>query len=221
MDRDFGRGKRTIQLDVHNAADKKRLFELIKTCDVLIQGFRPGSLAAYGLSTEELIEINPNIICANMLSFGPDGPWADRRGFDSVMQTCSGMNVSEAEHYGDSKRARPTPCQVLDHGGGYLLATGVCAALYRRAIDGGAYRVDVSLAGVMKYLRSLGQYEGKSGFVCPDIDSPEQIKELLEVRESGFGELKAVRHSAMVEGYAPGWDLMPRRLGSDEAEWLS
>lgn len=70
---------------MHNAADKKRLFELIKTCDVLIQGFRPGSLVAYGLSTEELIEINPNIICANMLSFGPNGPWADRRGFDSVV----------------------------------------------------------------------------------------------------------------------------------------
>lgn len=74
MDRDFGRGKRTIQLDVHNAADKKRLFELIKTCDVLIQGFCPGSLAAYSLSTEELIEMNPNIIYANMSSFGPDGP---------------------------------------------------------------------------------------------------------------------------------------------------
>lgn len=74
MDRDFGRGKRTIQLNMHSAADKEQLFELIKTCDVLIQGFRPGSLAAYGLSTEKLIEINLTIICANISAFGPDGP---------------------------------------------------------------------------------------------------------------------------------------------------
>lgn len=74
MDRDFGRGKRTIQLNMHSAADKEQLFELIKTCDVLIQGFRPGSLAAHGLSTEKLIEINLTIICANISAFGPDGP---------------------------------------------------------------------------------------------------------------------------------------------------
>lgn len=131
------------------------------------------------------------------------------------------MNVSEAEHYGEGERARPTPCQALDHGAGYLLATGVCAALHRRAIDGGTYCVQVSLAGVMKYLRSLGQYEGRSGFDCADIDSPEQIGEFLEGRESEFGELKAVRHSAAIEGCAPGWDYMPKQLGSDEAKWLS
>ncbi|KAF4534014.1 Formyl-coenzyme A transferase [Lasiodiplodia theobromae] len=116
IDREFGRGKRTIQLDIRNAEDKERLFELIRTCDVLIQGFRPGSLAAQGLAPEQLVALNPNIICANMSAFGPDGPWAGRRGFDSIVQTCSGMNVSEAEHYGQGEPARPTPCQALDHG---------------------------------------------------------------------------------------------------------
>lgn len=224
IDREFGRGKRTIQLDIRSSSSpghKERLFELIRTCDVLIQGFRPGSLAAQGLSPEQLVALNPNIICANMSAFGPDGPWAGRRGFDSIVQTCSGMNVSEAEHYGQGEPARPTPCQALDHGAGYLLATGVCAALYRRAVEGGSYRVDVSLAGVMKYLRSLGQYEGRSGFDCADIVSPDQVDEFLETRESGFGTLKAVRHSAVIEGCAPGWDFMPKPLGSDKAEWLS
>jgi crotonobetainyl-CoA:carnitine CoA-transferase CaiB-like acyl-CoA transferase len=74
IDREFGRGKRTIQLDIHDSAHRAKLLELIKDCDVFIQGFRPGSLAKYGLSSDELVKINPNIVIANMSAFGPDGP---------------------------------------------------------------------------------------------------------------------------------------------------
>lgn len=155
-----------------------------------------------------------------MCAYGTDGPWARNRGFDSLVQTCSGMNVSEAEHYGDNSPARPMPCQALDHTSGYFLATGIMAALYKRATEGGSYSVDVSLAGSMKYLRSLGQYDGKSGFECEDISRPEQVEDLLETRESGFGLLRAVRHSAQVEGLSVGWDLMPQPLGSDQPVWV-
>ena len=78
----------------------------------------------------------------------------------------------------------------------------------------------MSLAGVMKYLRSLGQYPGKTGFDCRDYESMADVGEFLEVRDSGFGTLEAVRHSAEVEGCTPGWDIMPKPLGSDQAEWL-
>ncbi|EKG22587.1 CoA-transferase family III [Macrophomina phaseolina MS6] len=219
VDRDLSRGKRTIQLDIHSAADKEELLHLIRSCDVFIQGYRPGSLAAYGLTPEQLVKVNPNIIIANMSAFGPRGPWSERRGFDSLVQTCSGMNVSEAEHYGGGQAARILPCQALDHGSGYFLATGVLAALYKRAVEGGAYRVDVSLAGTMKYLRSLGQYRGTSGFGCPDITA-EDAKDYLETKESAFGLMAAVRHSAHVDGCITGWERMPRPLGSDRKEWL-
>ncbi|KAI3539666.1 hypothetical protein CABS01_06262 [Colletotrichum abscissum] len=222
MDRDFGRGKRTVQLDIHNHSDKAQLIELIQTCDVFVQGFRPGSLASYGLSSEELVKINPSIIIANMSAFGPQGPWSNRRGYDSLVQTCSGMNVSEAEHAGQGEAARPTPCQALDHAGGYLLATGVTAALYKRAKSGGSYKVDVSLAGVMKYLRSLGQYSGASGFEgVGDYEKPEDVpSEFFETRKTGFGPMTAIRHSARVEGCEVGWDVMPKPLGSDDTQWL-
>ncbi|EOD45782.1 putative caib baif family enzyme protein [Neofusicoccum parvum UCRNP2] len=101
VDRDLARGKRSIQLDLRDAAGKAKLLGLIASCDVFIQGYRPGSLAARGLAPEQLAEINPGIVCANMSAFGPEGPWKERRGFDSLVQTASGMNVSEAEHYGD------------------------------------------------------------------------------------------------------------------------
>ncbi|KAF5985612.1 Formyl-coenzyme A transferase [Fusarium coicis] len=220
VDREFGRGKKTVRLDIHNSEDRKQLLSLLGGCDVFIQGYRPGSLASYGLSQDELRKINPNIIVANMSAFGPEGPWSGRRGFDSLVQTCSGMNVSEAEHAGKGEPARPTPCQALDHSGGYMLAVGVMAAVYHRAVNGGLWRVDVSLAGMMKYLRSLGQYPGASGFEAKDFEKPEEVPdEYFEVQGTGFGTMKSIRHSATIEGLEVGWDIMPKPLGSDKPAW--
>lgn len=220
MDRDFGRGKRTAQLDVDT--DRSTLLKLLEEANVFIQGFRPSSLAAKGLSPDELVANSKSgIVIANMSAYGTDGPWSNKRGFDSLVQTVSGMNVSEAEHFGAGEAARPTPCQALDHAGGYFLAAGIMAALYKQGVDGGSYRVDVSLAGVMKYLRSLGQYPGKFGFECPDYESIHDVPEqFMESKVSGFGKIRAVKHSASIEGVRVGWDIMPKPLGSDAAEWL-
>ncbi|KAJ4861295.1 coA-transferase family III domain-containing protein [Trichoderma breve] len=197
-----------------------RDFELVKSADVFIQGLRPGSLASRGLSAEEIIKTNPGIIIANMSAFGPTGPWSNRRGFDSLVQTCNGMNVSEAAHFGAGEAARPLPCQILDHAGGYLLATGIIASLYRQSGEGVAWQVDISFASILKYLRSLGQYPGSSGFRCNDYECAEDVKEYLEAYESGFGLLEAMRHSAAIEGCSVGWEIMPKRLGSDGPKWL-
>jgi len=221
MDRDFARGKRTIHLDLNEAPHRETLRELTKGADIFIQGFRPTSIAARGFGPLTVSELAENgIIYANMSAYGNEGPWGDKRGFDSLVQTCSGMNVSEAEHFGEGEAARPTPCQALDHAAGYFLAAGINAALYKRATIGGSWEVSVSLAGTMKYLRSLGQFPGREGFAVEDITHPDQIPEYLETNESGFGLLKAVRHSAQIEGAMPFWDIMPKPLGSDRAEWL-
>ncbi|OLN97895.1 hypothetical protein CCHL11_02471 [Colletotrichum chlorophyti] len=138
-----------------------------------------------------------------------------------VIWTCSGMNISEAEHAGKGEAARPTPFQALDHAGGYWLAFSVMAALYKRAIFGGSWRTDVSLAGVMKYLRSLGQYPGDSGFKCKDYEKPEDVPEnYYETKKTGFGRIKAIKYSGSIEGFNIGWHVMPKPLGSDSPEWL-
>lgn len=229
LDRNLSRGKRTIQLDLNAPTDRERLASLVKDCDVFLQGYRPGSLAGKGFGPAELVKLRPGIIIANLSAFGPEGPWAGRRGFDSLVQTCSGMNVSEAEHFlsgsDEASRppARPMPCQALDHAAGYLLATGVAAAVYKRALEGGSWEVDVSLAGVMEYLRSLGQWEGREGFDGAEglpgaIDEVDD--ELVESRECGFGQLKALKHAAGVEGVRVSWDVIPKALGSDDPVWL-
>ncbi|KAI0908042.1 CoA-transferase family III [Ustulina deusta] len=232
LDREFARGKRSVALDLDVADDKARILELARDADVVLQGYRPGSLAARGLDAEELGTMNPGVVIANLSAFGPEGEWAARRGFDSLVQTASGMNVSEAEHGGRGDAATALPCQALDHGAGFLLAAGVCAAVYHREKDRregrrvGAYVVDVSLAAVMKYLRSLGQYEGRSGFEGGDCailgaraGRTEEERAFFQTRQTAFGEMTFLRHSASIENFEPGWDRMPTPLGSCEAIW--
>jgi hypothetical protein len=221
VDRDVSRGKRTIQLDLKTAHGKRHLVDLIRDADVFIQGYRPGSLLALGFSPEELVAINPHIIIANLSAYGPSSPWTANRGFDSLVQTCSGMNVSEAQHFNEGQAARPLPCQALDHASGYFLATAIITALYRQATqEGGAYITNVSLAGTMKYLRSMGQYPEESGFDCEDVKTSEYLSDFMETRQCGYGELIAVKHAAKIEGVDVGWEIMPKELGSDEAKWL-
>ncbi|KAG9251297.1 CoA-transferase family III domain-containing protein [Emericellopsis atlantica] len=222
IDRDLGRGKRTVHIDIKSPDDKAKLLELLATADIFIQGFRPESLAGHGLGPEDLTKLNPNLVIANMSAFGPRGSWSKRRGFDSLVQTLSGMNVSEAEHAGKGEPARPTPCQALDQAGGYFLATAAMTAFYKHLTGGGAWRADVSLAGTMKYLRSLGQYPGATGFEAQDYKKPEDVpEEFYETRPSGFGSLKAIKHSARIDGRDVGWDIMPKPLGADKPEWHS
>ena len=222
LDCEFARGKRTIQLDLENDADRENLRRLAAGCDVFIQSYRPGSFAAKGLGAADLARLRPGIVYASLSAWGHEGPWSRNRGFDSIVQNVSGMNVSEAEHFGDGSPSRPLPCQALDHAAGFLLAAGIAMAVYKRASEGGSWEVQVSLAAVMKYLRSLGQYPGDEGFACTNVlnMASEEADEFRETRSTGLGMLHAVRHAATVENRLPGWDHMPKPLGSDEPKWL-
>jgi len=222
LDRDFARGKRTAQLDLDKPQDVSRLMDLLDSADIFLQSYRPGSLAAKGTTEQAILARRKGrpLVFANLTAYGTTGPWRSRRGFDSLVQTCSGMNVSEADHYGQGEAARALPCQALDHASGYFLATGIMAALYKQATEGGSYRVDVSLAGTMKYLRSLGQYPGTTGFQVDDYEKHEDVPaEYFETRDSGFGEFRSLRHSVAVEGVDVGWEIMPEPLGSHEPCW--
>jgi len=223
LDIDTGRGKRTARLNIDNAEDKRTLETLLEDAHVFLQSYRPGSLSRRGFSPEQVAQrSNAGIICANLSAYGPDGPWSHRRGFDSLVQTCSGMNVSEAEHHGVGEAARPTPVQALDHASGYFMAAGISAALYRQAIEGGSYEVNVSLAGTMKYLRSLGQLDGNIG---PDHSGRNLVgdvpADMFEERDSAFGKIRALKHSAHIKGVGVGWAIMPKPLGSDDARWVA
>ncbi|KAJ8613728.1 hypothetical protein MRB53_036870 [Persea americana] len=222
LDRDMARGKRTVSLDIDDEHDLNKLKELLEDANVFIQSYRPGSLAAKGLDPMSLARTSKTggIIWATLSAYGPDGPWARRRGFDSLVQTCTGLNASEAEHHGHGEEAKVLPCQALDHASGYLLAAGINAALYKQITEGGSYKVEVCLAGTAAYLASLGRLEGHCAFSCKNIETQDDVAEdVLETRDSTFGKIRAVKHAARIEGLDVGYEIMPKPLGSDKPTW--
>jgi crotonobetainyl-CoA:carnitine CoA-transferase CaiB-like acyl-CoA transferase len=208
---DTGRGKLSAYLDLDRAADRERLMALLAEADVFLEGYRPGALAARGFGPEAYARLRPGSIHASLSAYGRAGPWAGRRGFDSLVQTASGFNHAEAEAAGSDK-PRPLPAQALDHGSGYLLAFGIMAALPRRAVEGGSWQVRVSLARTGLWLRSLGRIDG---FACPEPPADD----LLETMPSGFGRLTAVRHAAQMSETPPRWVRPAVPLGTNAPEW--
>jgi crotonobetainyl-CoA:carnitine CoA-transferase CaiB-like acyl-CoA transferase len=212
---DTGRGKRSAFVDLRTQDGRETLARLIRDADIFVQTYRPGALAMQGFSPEEVVDICPGIIYVSLSAYGHTGPWATRRGFDSIVQTATGMTRDEAESAGVDYPL-PLPCQALDHGSGCLLALGALAALLRRASEGGSWHVQASLAHTSQWLRSLGRVDG--GFACgdPEVDD---IVDFLEQVPSGWGRLRAVRHAAWMSETPPEAPLPSVPLGTHMPSW--
>jgi crotonobetainyl-CoA:carnitine CoA-transferase CaiB-like acyl-CoA transferase len=213
---DVNRGKRATQLDLRREADRATLRGLARGADVFVQGYRPGAVAAHGAAPAELAALRPGIVCVSLSAYGEVGPWGGRRGFDSLVQTASGFNHAEAAAAGLHDVPKVLPCQALDHASGFLIAFGALAALMRRAEEGGSWLVRVSLAGTGRWIRGLGRLP--QGLSAPDPEM-EAVRDLLEEGESGFGRLRAIRHSGMIEGAPPRYDLPSVPLDTHRAAW--
>ncbi|MGF1630915.1 MAG: CoA transferase [Kiloniellaceae bacterium] len=210
---DYGRGKLSAYADLDRENGRAALRQLLQQADVFVQAYRPGGIAARGFSPEEAARLRPGIVYASLCAYGYEGPWAARRGFDSLVQTASGINHAEAQAAGIDA-PKELPCQALDHASGYLLALGVVAGLKRRAEDGGSWHVRVSLARTGHWLQSLGRIAG--GLTCPD---PTPGEELFEESESGFGNLRAIRHAAQLSRTSARWTRPSVPLGSHSPHW--
>jgi crotonobetainyl-CoA:carnitine CoA-transferase CaiB-like acyl-CoA transferase len=138
---DGGVGKRLVSVDLRSRTGL--VHDLLGSADVLVHGYRPGALAALGLSTADLAERHPHLVVGSLSAWGDTGPWGDRRGFDSLVQAASGI----ADHLrGPDGAPGALPAQALDHGTGYLLAAAVLRALAQRRDEGTSAHVALALA---------------------------------------------------------------------------
>lgn len=212
---DTGRGKRSCYLDLRTEQGRADLWRLVDGADVFIDAYRPGAIAGKGFDPAALVEARPGLIVATLSAFGPVGPWSDRRGFDSLVQAATGFNLAEAEA---ARQASPRalPCQALDHGAGYLLTFGIATALGRRLTEGGSWHVQVSLAGVGHWLRSLGSAVNGFAVEEPNRDT---MSAYLQNEDSGFGPLAVVAHAGRIDAAPPIWQRPAMPLGSHGAAW--
>ena len=214
---DTSRGKLSTLIDLREAAGRAQLDALAGQAQVFVQGYRPGALAALDFSAEALARRHPGIVVASLSAYGNEGPWAGRRGFDSLVQTATGFNLAEAEAAG-AAAPKALPMQILDYAAGHLLAFGIQAALWRQATQGGSWQVEVTLAGVGHWLHSLGR--------LPDGLSvtPPTIEPYLEHSRCGFGAggagtLRALRHAAVFSATPAAWVRPSMPPGSHPPTW--
>src|SRR6202008_5118398 len=155
---------------------------------------RPHALRSLGFSAEQAAEISPGIVYVTLSASSHLGPWSGRRGCDSLVQTASGFNHAEGAAAG-VEGPKELPAQMLDHATGYLMAFGAMMAKARQAREGGSWHVRVSLAQTGRWLWNLGRVA--DGLKTEDIKG-EAISPFIEEIPSGFGPLRAVRHSAVL-----------------------
>jgi crotonobetainyl-CoA:carnitine CoA-transferase CaiB-like acyl-CoA transferase len=153
------------------------------------------------------------MVYATLSAYSHVGPWADRRGFDSLVQTATGIGAAGAAAAGVAG-TRPLPAQALDHGAGWLLAFGVMEALRRRATEGGSWHVRTSLVQVRTFLGRLGRVDAL------DVADP-GAAEVADLLTTTVGP-DVVGHVALpgsIDGQATTWASTGSYAPSDSPEW--
>ena len=217
---DSGHGKLSAQLDLRAAGDIERLRELIRRADIFSQSYRPGTLAARGFAPELLHQLRPGIVCLPLCAFSHVGPWAARRGFDTVVQAVSGMAVRQAEAV-PARMPGPQfyPVSAIDYCTGYLMAAGAMTALRRRAIEGGSWLVRISLAQVGKWIADLGEVSANALQDIPAEFTPEEIERSLALTETPQGALRHLKPVVQMSETPPHWARPSVPLGYHRPKW--
>ncbi len=205
---DTGLGKLAAHLDLRSAQGAETLQRLLGGADVFSQSYRPGTLAARGFSPEEAAKLRPGIVCASLNAWGQTGPWRARRGFDSIVQTVSGMAYAS----GDGTKPRLMPCSAIDYVSGYLMAYGTMVALARRAREGGSWQVRVALARTGKWIVDRGTVDATSA-------QPPEADGLVMQTPSPAGLITHLKPVVQLSETAARWARPPVPLGHHRPEW--
>ncbi len=173
------RGKASVTVDFRTPEGQAQVRELIADADILIENFKLGGLAKYGLDYDSLAAINPRLIYCSITGFGQDGPYAHRAGYDYIIQGMSGLMSITGEPDGQPQRAGVAITDIFT---GVYATTAILAAVHQRAQTGRGQHIDMSLLDVavsvtanqaLNYL-STGTPPGRTGNYHPNL-TPYQV----------------------------------------------
>lgn len=151
----MNRGKRSITLDIAAAEGQRIVRELVKSCDVLVENYKVGNLARFGLDYESLSALNPRLVYCSVTGFGQDGPYGPQPGYDFVFQGMGGL-MSMTGHPDGMPGGGPmkTGIAIGDAMGGMYATTAILAALQQRHATGRGQYIDISLLDCVVALTS-------------------------------------------------------------------
>jgi hypothetical protein len=199
--------------------DREKFNQLLKDADVFFANKRPGFLKKHGLDAESLSAQKPGLIHATVVLHGEKGPWSNRPGFDEIGAAVSGLFAIEGS---PTQPKQPPIVPICDNVVAWLGTTGILAALRRRAIEGGSYRVVVSLTRVVLWQLSLGIFDkAYAKATAGSTDEHKYIAPDLFTAETPLGTYQGMTDQ-IVLSRTPGayrTVLVPR--GSSKPEWLS
>jgi crotonobetainyl-CoA:carnitine CoA-transferase CaiB-like acyl-CoA transferase len=207
-------GKRCARLDLKTANGRAALMALLSQADILVHGYRSDALEKLGLGAEARQAICPSLIDISLDAYGHSGPWATRRGFDSLVQFSSGIAAAGMAW---RKAAAPAslPVQALDHATGYLLAAAAVRGVISRVSGAGPTRARLSLARTAKLLVDFRSSATDAEFVG---STDEDFASFIEHTDWGPG--RRLLSSFSIDGAIMHWTLPARRLGSNKASWV-
>jgi len=211
---DTGFGKLSCHLDLKSTAGLECLHRLGDDADIVLDGYRPGALAGLGLSPQALSTRRPGIIIASLSAFSNEGPWAGRRGFDTLVQATTGLATENG-----NDQPRRLPCQPLDYMTGYLTAFGIMIALLKRAQMGGSWHVETSLARTANWIWEMSDHMAMETRPPKTNASFESISELLSSTETKFGTVQSLAPVIQFSETSAGFTSPPVPLGSHPPVW--
>lgn len=139
------RGKKSVTADFRTPEGQQKVRDLIRDADIVIENFKVGGLAKYGLDYASLAQVNPRLVYCSVTGFGQDGPYAHRAGYDYIIQGMSGLMSVTGEPDGQPQKVGVA---VVDVFTGIYAVVGVLAALHQRQSSGRGQHVDMALFDV-------------------------------------------------------------------------
>lgn len=206
-------GKRRSGLDLTQTKDREIFERLLAQADVIVHGYRPGALHRLGYGPDRLRNIAPQMIDVSLSAYGWSGPWADRRGFDSLVQMSSGIAAEGMRRKG-ANHPVPLPVQALDHATGYLMAATVLRAVQVRNQTGRIMSARLSLARTAALLVSEGQHNFRGRYIHETSQEVDRSAEL-----TSWGPARRLRFPVQLDSIGPTWRYPAGHLRIDPPSW--
>jgi len=198
--------------------DREKFNRLLQNADVFFANKRPGFLKKHGLDAETLCEQKPGLIHATVVLHGEKGPWSNRPGFDEIGAAVSGVFTIEGS---PTRPRQPVIVPIVDNVVGWLGTTGILAALRRRAIEGGSYRVVLSLTRTVLWFLSLGIFDkAYAKATAGSTDEHKYIAPDLFTAETSLGTYQGMTDQIVMSRTQGAFRTVLAPRGSSKPEWL-